>query len=161
MRLPKTGFQIGPYIHMWPYDPPTVQSASTRHNCPSGWHWDAVMAPWTRWQPPLHQELGCHMESTPGAPDSTSARSSHHCSQTCLLPDVFLLVILSDGHISAIGFQFMLKNPPESIVFHAEGMIQHWCDVILSVDIGEGWLGLSQRVLGGGEGRSGRLAGAA
>jgi hypothetical protein len=43
----------------------------------------------------------------------------------------------------------MLENPPESVVLHAEGMIQHRRDVILSVDTGEGWLGLCQGVLTG------------
>lgn len=79
----------------------------------------------TRWQP--------HGVSTSVAPDSTSP-----------LPDILLLVLLSDGHVSAIGFQFMLKNPPEGIVLHTEGMIQHGRDVILSADTGQGWLGYAR-----------------
>lgn len=44
----------------------------------------------------------------------------------------------------------MLKDPPESIVLHAEGVIQHWRDVILSAGTGEGWLGLCQGALAAG-----------
>lgn len=72
-----------------------------------------------------------------------------HQGQPNILPDIFLLILLSDRHISAIGFQFMLKDPAESIVLHAEGMVQHWCDVILSVDTGKSWLGLCQGALEG------------
>lgn len=49
-----------------------------------------------------------------------------------MLPDIFLLILLSDGHVSAIGFQLMLKNPPKSIVLNTECVIQHGSDVILT-----------------------------
>lgn len=51
------------------------------------------------------------------------------------LPYIFLLVLLCDGNISAVGFQFMLKNPPESIVFHTESVVQHRGDVVLSAEV--------------------------
>ena len=53
------------------------------------------------------------------------------------LPDIFFLVLLCDRHVSAIRFQFVLKNPPESIVLDAESVIQHRGDVILSVGVGQ------------------------
>lgn len=34
----------------------------------------------------------------------------------------------------------MLKDPPKSIVLHAEGMVQHWRDVVLSGDTGKGYV---------------------
>lgn len=48
------------------------------------------------------------------------------------LPDIFFLVLLRDRNISAVGLQFMLKNPPESVVFHTEGVVQHRGDIVLS-----------------------------
>lgn len=51
------------------------------------------------------------------------------------LPDIFFLVLLCDRNVSAIGFQFMLKNPPKSIVFHTESVVQHRGDIVLSVKV--------------------------
>lgn len=51
------------------------------------------------------------------------------------LPDIFFLVLLCDRNVSAVGLQFMLKNPPEGIVLHAEGVVQHGGDIVLSVGV--------------------------
>lgn len=51
------------------------------------------------------------------------------------LPDIFFLVLLCDRNISAIRFQFMLENPPKSIVLHTESVVQHRGDIILSVRV--------------------------
>lgn len=53
------------------------------------------------------------------------------------LPDVFFLVLLCDRDIPAVGFQFMLKNPPESVVLHTERVVQHGGDVVLSGKLGQ------------------------
>lgn len=53
------------------------------------------------------------------------------CPEPCL-PDIFLLILLCDGDVPAVGFQFVLKNPPESVVLHAERVIEHGGDVVLS-----------------------------
>lgn len=54
------------------------------------------------------------------------------------LPNVFFLVLLCDRDISAVGFQLMLQNPPESVVLHTESVVQHGRDIVLSVRAGDG-----------------------
>ena len=70
-------------------------------------------------EPRPSQRARCLASPAPGAPE--------HC-----LPDIFLLILLCDGDVPAVGFQFVLKNPPESIVLHAERVIEHGGDVVLS-----------------------------
>lgn len=80
-------------------------------------------------EPRPSQCARCLATPAPGAPE--------HC-----LPDIFLLILLCDGDVPAVGFQFVLKNPPESIVLHAERVIEHGGDVILSAGEhrrGSGW----------------------
>lgn len=49
-------------------------------------------------------------------------------------PDIFFLVLLRNGNISSVRLEFVLQNSAKSIVFHTEGMVQNWSDVILSVN---------------------------
>ena len=92
-------------------------------------------------EPRPSQRDRCLATPAPGAPE--------HC-----LPDIFLLILLCDGDVPAIGFQFVLKNPPESVVLHAERVIEHGGDVVLSAgehrqgSTGRGQGGLKRRVMG-------------
>lgn len=48
------------------------------------------------------------------------------------LPHVFFFVLLSDGNIAAVGFEFVLQELPEGVVLHAERVVQDRGDVVLS-----------------------------
>lgn len=47
-------------------------------------------------------------------------------------PHILLLGVLGDGDALAIGFQLMLNDLSVCIVFNAERVVQHPCDVIIS-----------------------------
>jgi len=38
--------------------------------------------------------------------------------------DVFFFVVLVDGDIAAVGFEFVLRELPKGIVLHAERVVQ-------------------------------------
>lgn len=82
------------------------------------------------WEGRLTQQrsLGhLNVTSCPPSQGDTSPDAPEHC-----LPDIFLLILLCDGDVPAVGFQFVLKNPPESVVLHTERVIEHGGDVVLS-----------------------------
>ena len=46
-------------------------------------------------------------------------------------PHVLLLGVLGDGDALTVGLELMLDDLSISIVFHAEGVVQHTCDVVV------------------------------
>lgn len=48
------------------------------------------------------------------------------------LPHVFFFVLLSDGNIAAVGFEFVLQELPKGVVLYAERVVQDRGDVVLS-----------------------------
>lgn len=60
-------------------------------------------------------------------------RLSGCCVHTVpVLPHVFLLVLLGDRNITPIRFEFVLEKLPEGIVLHAERVVEHRGDVVLT-----------------------------
>ena len=46
-------------------------------------------------------------------------------------PDVLLLGVLAHGDALPVGLQLVLDDLAVRVVFHAEGVVQHACDVIV------------------------------
>lgn len=46
-------------------------------------------------------------------------------------PDVLFLGVLGDGDALTVGLELMLDDLSIGIVFYAEGVVQHTCDVIV------------------------------
>lgn len=51
-----------------------------------------------------------------------------------LLPHILFLVLLGYCDVAAVGFEFVLRELPEGVVLHAERVIEHRRDVVLSAD---------------------------
>lgn len=49
-------------------------------------------------------------------------------------PDVLLLGVLGHGDALTVGLELMLDDLPVGIVFDAEGVVQHTCDVIIPAE---------------------------
>lgn len=49
-------------------------------------------------------------------------------------PHILFLVLLGDRNIPAVGLELVLRELPEGVVLHAEGVIEHGRDVVLSAD---------------------------
>lgn len=84
-------------------------------------------------KPPVHVESEKHIQVDTGI----KKRGGHSvCSEVVLwspsLPDVLLLVLLSDGDITSVRLELMLEKLPEGIVLHAERVVQDRSDVVLS-----------------------------
>lgn len=46
-------------------------------------------------------------------------------------PHVLLLGVLGDGDALAVGLELVLDDLPVGVVLHAEGVVQHTCDVVV------------------------------
>lgn len=46
-------------------------------------------------------------------------------------PDVLFLGVLGDGDALTVGLELMLDDLSIGVVFYAEGVVQHTCDVIV------------------------------
>lgn len=51
-----------------------------------------------------------------------------------VLPHILFFVLLSHGNIPAIGFELVLRELPKGVMLHAERVIEHSRDVVLSAD---------------------------
>lgn len=50
-------------------------------------------------------------------------------------PHVLFLGVLADGDALTVGLELMLDDLSVGVVLHAEGVVQHTCDVIVAGEI--------------------------
>lgn len=55
-------------------------------------------------------------------------------SGLAVLPHILFFVLLSYWNIAAVGFELVLRELPKGVVLHAESVIEHGRDVVLSAD---------------------------
>lgn len=82
------------------------------------------------------RDLVCTLQVVPNLYKTTQLRSDETLwierVLKLFLPHVFFFVLLSDGNIAAVGFEFVLQELPKGVVLHAERVVQDRGDVVLS-----------------------------
>lgn len=94
-------------------------------------------------EPPVHIQpgrgKGKRSRTVAGGRSAGTPLSAHTHTHVPLavppgLPHILFFVLLGDRNIPAVGFELVLRELPEGVVLHAEGVIEHGRDVVLSAD---------------------------